>query len=108
MQTPSSSVLQALLSITPVRVPRPPSPFPLGPAARRLVRFLADFPRWHALLEVEQISLLERGDADKLPRLEALGLIESRPLGGIIIRVTPAGCVVADLLAELAAARGEG
>lgn len=71
-----------------------PDQSPTTAAQRRVLAFLARFPTYHALVELDQIRLLERDDILVLPSLLERGWIDHNVRLGAY-RINAAGKVIA-------------
>jgi hypothetical protein len=60
----------------------------------RVLRFCAKYPRWHTLMELDQVSLLEDDDVLTVPPLIERQLLRHDPAIKAV-RITPAGEVTA-------------
>jgi hypothetical protein len=69
------------------------------PEQARVLRFLAQYPKWHAFVELDQIRLLETDDVLCVPSLVKRGWVEHRVSAGRV-RITPVGQVIAGEDAE--------
>ena len=62
----------------------------------RILHFLAKYPTWHFLVELDRVRLLQPGDIEALPSLVNRMLVETRRMGSHqTYRITPAGKIVA-------------
>lgn len=65
------------------------------PAQVRVLRFLAAYPTWHALIELDQIRLLESDDVLCIPSLIERHLVVKHRVE-LMVRITPAGQAIAE------------
>lgn len=63
-------------------------------AQARVLRFLAAYPAWHTLTELDQLRVLQDDDVLCIPSLIERGLVDHQLALGAV-RINPAGHVIA-------------